>query len=93
MLVVGRSGYPRGVSLGGGIPLASSGATSCGTSSSTYGHGVPLLALEWPGVPVGGDPRTDLAFSLEMGGVPKTDHAPFVSTGGDPRTDRPCFLW
>ena len=82
----GRSGYPRGVSLGGGIPLASSGATSCGTSSSTYGHGVPLLALEGPGVSVGGDPKTDHASST--GGVPKTDHASLVhEKGGDPRTD------
>ena len=54
----GRSEYPRGapeeyagelgraldLSLGGGIPLASSGATSCGTSSSTYGHGVAVCA-------------------------------------------------
>ena len=88
----GRSGYPRGVSLGGGIPLASSGATSCGTSSSTYGHGVPLLALEWPGVSVGGVPKTDHASLVhEKGGNPRTDLAFSLEMGGDPRTDHASF--
>ena len=68
--------------------LAPSGATSSSQCTDTCGHSLPVLALEWPGVPsgagvvkeTGGDPRTDL--HVPSGGGVKTDH-----TGGDPRTD------
>ena len=50
---------------------------------STYGHGVPLQALEWPGVA-----STGLFGSVSAGGDPKTDHASSIClVGGDPRTD------
>ena len=67
--------------------LAPSGATSSSQRTDTYGHSLPVLALEWPGVAsgsgvvkeTGGDPKT-VQF-VPSGGEVKTDH-----TGGDPRT-------
>ena len=86
-----------GLTLGGCDALASSGAASSGQTKSTYGHGIPLPALEWPGVAAtglfgsvsaGGDPKTDHASSICLvGGDPKTDHASLLTTGGDPKTD------
>ena len=72
-----------GRTLGGCDALASSGAASSEQTPSTYGHGVPLQALEWPGVAA-----TGLFGSLSAGGDPKTDHASSTClVGGDPRTD------
>ena len=59
-----------GLTLGGGGVFASSGAASSGQTTTTYGHGVPPLALEWPGVSASG-----MVGSVSVGGVPKTDHA------------------
>ena len=81
-------GCATGLTLGGAIFLASSGATSSGASSPTYGYGVPLLALEWNGVSVGVVPRTGHASFPSTCGDPKTDHASIMQEkGGDPRTD------
>ena len=70
---------------------ASSDATSRGTSSCTYGHGVHPRGLEWT---KGGDPKTDHE-AFVTGGDPRTDHASFSAsfgdTGGDPRTDQATF--
>ena len=88
--------YPRntqeeesglGRTLVGLDALAPSGATSSSQRTDTYGHSLPVPALEWPGVAsgsgvvkeTGGDPKTDL--HVPSGGEVKTDH-----TGGDPRT-------
>ena len=90
--------YPRSTveELGRGLgrmlvgfdALASSGAASSGQTKTTYGHGVPLLALEWPGVSASG-----MVGSVSMGGVPKTDHASLICVeGGDPKTDHASLL-
>ena len=88
--------YPRSTveELGRGLgrmlvgfdALAPSGAASTGQTTSTYGHGVPLPALEWPGVAAYG-----LDVSLSSGGDPRTDHASSVRKGGDPKTDHASF--
>ena len=75
-----------GRTLSGFDALAPSGAASSEQTTSTYGHGVPVQAPEWPemvanglfgSVSTGGDPKTDHASSVRKGGVPKTDHASF----------------
>ena len=71
-----------GLTLGGSIVLASSGAASSEKCTATYGHSLPLQVPEW----------SSLAGSVSVGGVPKTGHASFTSeTGGDPRTDHSIF--
>ena len=59
-----------GRTLVGFDALAPWGAASTGQTTSTYGHGVPFQALEWPGVAA-----TGLFGSGSAGGDPKTDHA------------------
>ena len=73
---------------------ASSDATSPGSSTSTYGHGLHGRALEWCGTSVGGDPRTDQApFVQDTGDDPRTVQASFVhEMGGDPKTDHASFV-
>ena len=71
-----------GLTLGGCDALASSGAASSEQTKSTYGHGVPLPALEWPGVAA-----TGLFGSVSAGGDPKTDHASSICLVGGDRTD------
>ena len=72
-----------GRTLGGCDALAPSGAASSEQTTSTYGHGVPLQALEWPGVAA-----TGVFGSHSPGSDPKTDHASSMSlVCGDPRTD------
>ena len=72
-----------GRTLDGFDALAPSGAASSEQTTSTYGHGVPVQAPEWPGMVASG-----LVGSVFSGGDPKTDHASsFRLVGGDPRTD------
>ena len=75
-----------GRTLVGFDALAPSGAASTSQTTSTYGHGVPLPALEWPGVAA-----TGLDVSVSSGGDPRTDHASSVRKGGDPKTDHASF--